>query len=157
LSKSKPIKRSAARRATRTPEHDDRENPHLSAAKLGLMKRVAPIKRIRWQLGFSQEEFADQFEIPIGTLRDWEQGRSRPDRPALAYLKVIGTDPAFVSRSLQGGETAFTRAAEIAAKALTNPKSVTVEEVKILAASALTQLSSPQKNRKKAKRPATSI
>jgi putative transcriptional regulator len=66
------------------------------------MKRVAPIKRIRWKLGLSQEDFANRFEIPIGTLRDWEQGRSQPDGAASAYLKVIGTDPEFVSRALKG-------------------------------------------------------
>ena len=66
------------------------------------MKRIAPIKRIRWQLGLSQEEFATRFEIPIGTLRDWEQGRSEPDKPARAYLKIIGSDPAFVTRALRG-------------------------------------------------------
>ena len=66
------------------------------------MKRVAPIKRIRWQLGLSQEDFALRFEIPIGTLRDWEQGRSNPDRPALAYLKVIGSDPDLSQRRCPG-------------------------------------------------------
>jgi putative transcriptional regulator len=51
---------------------------------------VAPIKRICWQLGLSQEKFATRFEIPIGTLRDWEQGRSEPDKPARAYLEGKG-------------------------------------------------------------------
>jgi len=64
------------------------------------MKRVAPIKRIRCQLGLSQDDFARRFEIPIGTLRDWEQGRSNPDRPARAYIEVIGSDPTFVARVL---------------------------------------------------------
>jgi putative transcriptional regulator len=61
---------------------------------------VAPVKRIRWQLGLSQEDFAKRFAIPIGTIRDWEQGRSRPDQAAASYLKVIGSDPALVSRAL---------------------------------------------------------
>jgi putative transcriptional regulator len=64
------------------------------------MKRVAPVKRIRWQLGLSQEDFARRFEIPVGTIRDWEQGRSKPDRAAAAYLKVISADPTTVSRAL---------------------------------------------------------
>jgi putative transcriptional regulator len=68
------------------------------------MKRVATVKRIRWQLGLSQEDFANRFEIPIGTVRDWEQGRSRPDRAAAAYLKVIDSDPGSVARAL-GAET----------------------------------------------------
>ena len=64
------------------------------------MRRVSQVKRLRWQLGLSQEDFAKRFDIPIGTIRDWEQGRSRPDRAAAAYLKVIGSDPATVSRAL---------------------------------------------------------
>jgi putative transcriptional regulator len=80
----------------------DPENPPVTGDRLRQMKRVAPIKRIRWQLGLSQEDFADRFEIPIGTLRDWEQGRSQPDGAASAYLKVIGRDPELVSRALKG-------------------------------------------------------
>ena len=41
----------------------------------------------------SQEEFAAQFLIPIGTLRDWEQGRKEPDAAAKAYLRVIASAP----------------------------------------------------------------
>ncbi len=78
----------------------DPDNRPLSAAQLGTMKRVVPVKRIRWQLGLSQEDFAQRFEIPVGTIRDWEQGRSRPDRAAAAYLKVISSDPASVGRAL---------------------------------------------------------
>jgi putative transcriptional regulator len=74
----------------------DPHNPLLNAAELRTLKCVAPIKAI----GLSQEDFARRFEIPVGTLRDWEQGRSNPDRPALAYLKVIGSDPEFVARAL---------------------------------------------------------
>ncbi|MDP1909679.1 MAG: helix-turn-helix domain-containing protein [Hyphomicrobium sp.] len=136
---------------------NDSENPPLRADEIRSLKPIASIKRIRWQLGLSQDEFARRFEIPIGTLRDWEQGRSQPDRPARAYLKLISSNPAFVSRSLQGDETSSTRAVAIAAKALTNPKAVTVAEVRILAASALTQRSSLPKSRKKTKRPASSV
>ena len=46
----------------------------------------------------SQEEFAARYHIPIGTLRDWEQGRTDPDQPARAYLKVIARDPEHVHR-----------------------------------------------------------
>jgi putative transcriptional regulator len=91
------------RRIANVQAGGDPESPAMGAAELRAMKRVAPIKRLRWQLGLSQEEFATRFEIPIGTLRDWEQGRSEPDKPARAYLKVIGSDPAFVSRALRVG------------------------------------------------------
>jgi putative transcriptional regulator len=41
----------------------------------------------------TQEEFAARYRIPLGTLRDWEQGRSESDQPARAYLTVIAHDP----------------------------------------------------------------
>jgi len=43
------------------------------------MRRMPRAKIIRRALGLSQEEFAARYRIPIGTLRDWEQGRTTPD------------------------------------------------------------------------------
>ncbi len=48
---------------------------------------------IRRALGLTQEEFAAHYDIPLGTLRDWEQGRAEPDQPTQAYLKVIARGP----------------------------------------------------------------
>ena len=59
-----------------------------------------PIKKLRERLGMTQEAFAAAYRIPIGTLRDWEQGRKRPDAPARAYLTVISRDPAAVASML---------------------------------------------------------
>jgi putative transcriptional regulator len=72
----------------------------LTKRQLARMRRVTPVKRLRWELGLSQAEFAERFHIPIGTLRDWEQRRSEPDQAAQAYLKVIAADAAFVERVL---------------------------------------------------------
>lgn len=72
----------------------------LTDADLKRMQRVPLAKIIRRALGLSQEEFADRFQIPIGTLRDWEQGRVAPDAAARAYLKVIARAPAAVQRAL---------------------------------------------------------
>ncbi len=57
------------------------------------MKQTPRAKVIRRALGLSQEEFAARYQVPIGTLRDWEQGRTEPDRAAKAYLKVIASEP----------------------------------------------------------------
>jgi len=67
----------------------DRDNRPLSVADLGRMKRTPQVKIIRRALGISQEDFAARYHIPIGTLRDWEQGRVAPDQAARAYLTVI--------------------------------------------------------------------
>jgi len=74
----------------------------LTRADFKRMKRTPQIKVIRRALGLTQEEFADRFSIPLGTLRDWEQGRAEPDQPTKAYLKVIAHDPKGVQQALHG-------------------------------------------------------
>ena len=65
-----------------------------------LSRKMTRAKSLRRALCLTQEEFAVRYHIPIGTLRDWEQGRSEPDQPARAYLTVIANDPAGVERAL---------------------------------------------------------
>lgn len=79
----------------------DPDNPPRSKAQLAKMRRVPRVKTLRRALGLTQEEFAVRFHIPLGTLRDWEQGRSEPDQPARAYLRVIAHDPAGVAKALR--------------------------------------------------------
>jgi putative transcriptional regulator len=71
-----------------------------SSAQLARMKHTPRAKLIRRALGLTQEEFADRFRIPIGTLRDWEQGASEPDQAARAYLTVIARNPEAVIKAL---------------------------------------------------------
>ncbi len=73
----------------------------LTKADLRRMKRTPRAKVIRRPLDLSQEEFAERYRIPIGTLRDWEQGRTTPDQPAQAYLTLIARDPEHVYRMLK--------------------------------------------------------
>jgi putative transcriptional regulator len=68
---------------------------------VGPARRVSFAKRIRWQLGLSQTEFAEVFRIPAGTLRDWEQHRREPDQAARAYLEVIARNPEAVIEALK--------------------------------------------------------
>jgi putative transcriptional regulator len=75
----------------------------LTPERRAKMKRVPRAKTLRHALGLTQEEFAARYQIPLGTLRDWEQGRTEPDQPARAYLRVIAGDPEAVSRALQAG------------------------------------------------------
>jgi putative transcriptional regulator len=71
-----------------------------SAAQLARMKHTPRAKLIRRALGLTQEEFAARFRIPLGTLRDWEQGASEPDQAARAYLTVIARAPKAVTSAL---------------------------------------------------------
>jgi len=72
----------------------------LTPEREARMKRTPQVKVIRRALDLSQEEFAERFRIPLGTLRDWEQGRKDPDAAARAYLVVIGRNPEAVSEAL---------------------------------------------------------
>ena len=72
----------------------------LTEKQLKRMRRVPFVKHVRWKLGLSQTEFAARFDIPVGTLRDWEQHRSEPDAAVMAYLRVIAADPEAVCRAL---------------------------------------------------------
>lgn len=72
----------------------------LTDADLKRMKRTPQAKIIRRALELTQEEFAARYHIPLGTLRDWEQGRAEPDRPTRAYLTLIARDPDRVGRLL---------------------------------------------------------
>jgi putative transcriptional regulator len=66
----------------------------------GRVRVVQPVFLIRRRLKLSQEEFAAQFHIPVGTLRDWEQRRKEPDAAAKAYLRVIALEPEVVRKAL---------------------------------------------------------
>jgi putative transcriptional regulator len=73
----------------------------FTADQLARMKHTPRAKLIRRAFGLTQEEFAAQFQIPLGTLRDWEQGVAEPDQAARAYLRVIASDPDAVRKALQ--------------------------------------------------------
>ncbi len=75
----------------------DPDNRPLSA------EQFAAAKIIRRALKLTQEEFSARYHIPLGTLRDWEQGRSEPDQPTRAYLRVIAVDPEGTAAALRKG------------------------------------------------------
>jgi putative transcriptional regulator len=78
----------------------DPDNRPLTKADIRRMRRRPRAFIVRRALQMTQEEFAEAYRIPIGTLRDWEQGRTEPDQANRAYLKVIAVDPDFVRRAL---------------------------------------------------------
>ncbi len=69
--------------------------------QLAKAKRTPRVRIIRRALRLTQEEFAEQFGIPLGTLRDWEQGRKEPDQAARSYLLVIASEPDAVRNALK--------------------------------------------------------
>ena len=59
------------------------------------------VREVRTKMGLSQAQFATKFGFPPATLRNWEQGRSRPDAPTRVLLAVIATHPEAVEDVLR--------------------------------------------------------
>jgi putative transcriptional regulator len=78
----------------------DLENRLLTDAELKQFRPVPNPKEIRKRLNMTQQQFSQQFELPLGTLRDWEQGTREPDSAAKSYLRVIAKNPQEVIKAL---------------------------------------------------------
>jgi putative transcriptional regulator len=51
------------------------------------------VSKVRRKMGLSQSQFALKFGFSPATLRNWEQGRVRPDTPTRVLLAVIAKHP----------------------------------------------------------------
>ena len=58
------------------------------------------VKEIRAKLGLTQAQFAKMLRISLGTLRNWEQGRTYPEGAAIALLQVADYSPEAVLEAL---------------------------------------------------------
>jgi putative transcriptional regulator len=79
----------------------DPDNPPLTEEDMRRMKRTPRAKIVRRALDLTLEEFAARYRIPVGMLRDWEEGRAEPDEAAAAYLRVIAREPEMVRKALE--------------------------------------------------------
>lgn len=59
------------------------------------------IVSIRKETGVTQEVFAAMIGVSVYTLRNWEQGRRKPEGPALALLTIASKDPNYVAAILR--------------------------------------------------------
>ena len=59
------------------------------------------VKALRAKLNLAQPEFARRYGLSVGTVRDWEQGRAVPDKPAQALLRIIEAEPDMARRVLE--------------------------------------------------------
>jgi len=62
------------------------------------------VREVRRRMGLSQTQFATKFGFPPATLRNWEQGRVRPDASTRVLLAVIAKHPERVEDVLSGAD-----------------------------------------------------
>lgn len=81
----------------------DPDNPPMTDDELSRMRRVVDARRVRKNLKLTQAKFAETFEIPLGTLRDWEQKGTfiSHNQAAASYLRVIEQNPEAVIEALR--------------------------------------------------------
>ena len=59
------------------------------------------VRAIRRRIGLTQPAFAARFGFSVGAVRDWEQGRKRPEASARVLLTVIDKAPEAVMKALE--------------------------------------------------------
>jgi putative transcriptional regulator len=55
---------------------------------------------IRGKYNMTQQEFSSLLGLSVGTLRNWEQGRRKPQGPAKVLLKIAEKRPKAILESL---------------------------------------------------------
>lgn len=86
-----------------TAEQLERSIPARLRARLmkGRFESGEDIAALRRFVGLTQVEFARAIEISVHTLRNWEQGRRKPEGPAIALLRIAARHPRIIRENLR--------------------------------------------------------
>jgi len=60
----------------------------------------ADVAALRRFVGLTQADFARAMGISVHTLRNWEQGRRRPEGPAISLLRIAARHPRILRENL---------------------------------------------------------
>ena len=73
---------------------------------LGQFESGEDISALRRFVGLTQAGFAQAIGISVHTLRNWEQGRRRPEGPAIALLRIAARHPRIIRENVEPVESA---------------------------------------------------
>jgi DNA-binding transcriptional regulator YiaG len=88
------------------PELTERDFARAIPARLrkrliaGTFEGGEDVAALRRFVGLSQTQFAQAIGISVHTLRNWEQGRRRPEGPAIALLRIAARHPRIIRENL---------------------------------------------------------
>jgi putative transcriptional regulator len=68
---------------------------------LGQFESGDDIAALRHFIGLTQSDFALALGVSVHTLRNWEQGRRRPEGPAIALLRIAARHPRIIRENLK--------------------------------------------------------
>jgi DNA-binding transcriptional regulator YiaG len=88
------------------PRVEDMQSLKDELSSVGVIARVhAPhpidVRSVRAGTRLSQEAFAVRYGLDLATVRNWEQGRSKPDAAASTLLWTIARNPEAVETSIE--------------------------------------------------------
>jgi putative transcriptional regulator len=78
---------------------EDGEDPD---APLPRLHPVPNVRAIRAKLQMTQEAFAKAIDVPVATVRNWEQSRTSMDPAVRSLLRVVEREPDAALRALAG-------------------------------------------------------
>lgn len=67
---------------------------------------------LRRFVGLTQTQFAQAIGISVHTLRNWEQGRRRPEGPAIALLRIAARHPRIIRENVESAARLLNRRRE---------------------------------------------
>lgn len=80
---------------------DALDNPDWTTVETRPLDTAAKLHHTRILLEMSQAEFAAMLGIPVATLRNWEQRRTKPDAVAATLIDLLYDDPEGMKARLQ--------------------------------------------------------
>ena len=75
-----------------------RVRKRLIAGQIESGDDVAALRRF---VGLTQTQFAEAMGISVHTLRNWEQGRRRPEGPAIGLLRIAARHPRIIRENVK--------------------------------------------------------
>jgi len=68
---------------------------------MGQIESGEDVAALRRFVGLSQSQFAQAMGISVHTLRNWEQGRRKPDGPAIGLLRIAARHPRIIRENVK--------------------------------------------------------
>jgi DNA-binding transcriptional regulator YiaG len=68
---------------------------------MGQIESGEDVAALRRFVGLSQSQFAQAIGISVHTLRNWEQGRRKPDGPAIGLLRIAARHPRIIRENVK--------------------------------------------------------
>jgi putative transcriptional regulator len=94
LSNSKSLPKGRVNHALLSATNELDIKRHQKADDADAMQDAAKFaKRVRERLGLTQQEFSFRIEVPLETIRNWEQGKRSPTGAAKTLLKLLDRTP----------------------------------------------------------------